>query len=712
MSIEFENLFRSAALESDTGKQFDLLANLSREIQSDLKENAVDTLEKCVRLAAVRSEVKVTNSISELIDQVLFSVGLYPYMSEDAADWRRNGFKALYRDPINNEFIYHEEQSRALNLFISGADAILSAPTSFGKSALLDALITVKGFSRVAIVVPTLALLDEVKRRLQRRFSKNYIIISHPQHLDSLDQDDSVIIITTQERLLGIEIEFSFDLFVIDEFYKMDTTASGNHLPNHRAAALNRVFARYGATSKQMLLLGPTIDGIEEFNVRHRAFKKYSTDFRPVAINLFDRTNEKDPLAETKRILENCGSEPTLIYCASPTSANTLAAEIAGLASSPSPVIDFAEWIGDNIHPEWDVAKSLKCGVGIHHGRVPRSIASYQVKLFDSGHLPVLICTSTLIEGVNTSAKNIIIYDKTIDGRKGLNKFEKDNIKGRAGRLKKHFIGNVFVLRETKKTRSYDPDLPLLKGGVDIPRSMLPQMPDEALTSDERILREKIFDASDLPRWFVERWSHFGLNGLEGLVGAIKDRSFDEDIVWEGHANFRNMMASFDFLGEHVSLSKAGLSPKALAHFASQLEQATTLRDFMDYLLESAREKGYASNEKETSRAFYDYFGFLKSLEFSIPEALDLLEDALIVGDAGEGVGFEYYKTALRNYFLKKGVREMEEDGVLLPLLWRFPEVEDYRVKGSINTQQAIKLIEGSMSEYEQHLVNNLLEVG
>jgi replicative superfamily II helicase len=463
MTADFEKKFRSAIIGQDLATQFRLLANLAGEIQADLREPAVDTIEKCVRIAGARHELGVSDGIDELIDQILLSVGLYPYLGDRQEDWRRTGFKALYRDPTNQEFVYHEEQSRALNLFLSGSDALLSAPTSFGKSSLIDALITVRKQQRVAIVVPTLALLDEVKRRVQARFGGEYLVISHPQHLDEVEDDDQVIVVTTQERLLSLASNFEFDLVIIDEFYKMDTSPEGKHqLPNKRAAALNRVFARFGTSAKQVLLLGPNLEALDEITVRHRSFKKYVTKFRPVAVNLYDRTNAKDPLAETKRILDKFGSESTLIYCASPKSANTLAGEIANLSSAGEKASKFSEWIASSVHPEWDVAKSLSSGVGIHHGRIPRSISGYQVKLFDEGELPVLICTSTLIEGVNTAAKNIIIYDKSIDGTKGLNKFEIENIKGRAGRLRRHFVGNVFVLREPKRPKAYEPDLPLL----------------------------------------------------------------------------------------------------------------------------------------------------------------------------------------------------------------------------------------------------------
>ena len=59
---------------------------------------------------------------------------------------------------------------------------------------------------------------------------------------------------------------------------------------------------------------------------------------------------------------------------------------------------------------QWIVAKALKKGIGIHHGLVPKYIQQEIISLFNDGILKILICTTTITEGVNTSAKNIIVF--------------------------------------------------------------------------------------------------------------------------------------------------------------------------------------------------------------------------------------------------------------------------------------------------------------
>ncbi|MDR3736417.1 MAG: hypothetical protein P4L10_12880 [Acidobacteriaceae bacterium] len=50
-----------------------------------------------------------------------------------------------------------------MNSLLAGNNLALSAPTSFEKSILIDALLLEDRYRRVAIVLPTIALLDEFR---------------------------------------------------------------------------------------------------------------------------------------------------------------------------------------------------------------------------------------------------------------------------------------------------------------------------------------------------------------------------------------------------------------------------------------------------------------------------------------------------------------------------------------------------------------------
>lgn len=67
------------------------------------------------------------------------------------------------------------------------------------------------------------------------------------------------------------------------------------------------------------------------------------------------------------------------------------------------------------------------------------------INLFNCGALICLFSTTTITEGVNTSAKNIIITSGK-KGRKNLRQFDAKNIAGRAGRFQQHYSGRVIDL--------------------------------------------------------------------------------------------------------------------------------------------------------------------------------------------------------------------------------------------------------------------------
>src|SRR5205814_165546 len=122
------------------------------------------------------------------------------------------------------------------------------------------------------------------------------------------------------------------------------------------------------------------------------------------------------------------------------TTNNTHGQQVSGIGNGAA----IADWIAENLGQGWYLSDVARFGIGIHHGRIPRALASQFIRLFNAGDLPVLLCTSTLIEGVNTAAKSVLIYDKTIN-RQDYDFFTFSNIRGRAGRLGQHHIGSVYL---------------------------------------------------------------------------------------------------------------------------------------------------------------------------------------------------------------------------------------------------------------------------
>src|SRR5690606_10785947 len=195
---------------------FQLLAEISRICLSNIEIGR----ELVIRVLEVQESL--SHDYRKIVDDLAMQVGLYPYIStRDALEGLslKNALvHAAHRaDGKMADYVLHSSQARVLRKLLNGESIILSAPTSFGKSLLIDVVISAKNFDNVVLIVPTLALVEETRRRMARFVDKYSIITSSNQKLTEKN-----IFVFTQERFLSMESEIpEVDFFVIDEFYKL-----------------------------------------------------------------------------------------------------------------------------------------------------------------------------------------------------------------------------------------------------------------------------------------------------------------------------------------------------------------------------------------------------------------------------------------------------------------------------------------------------------
>lgn len=451
--------------------------------------NARDLL---IRMLDLRSQLGVNDRIYEAL---LREAGLFAYI-ESPGDLSTADLLALeahrpldFPDP---EVIFHPVQARAYRYLLSGRSVILSAPTSFGKSLILDAVLRSGRFDNVAVVVPTLALIDETRRRLTR-LGSGHRVISHP----SQTLGERNVLVMTQERLLELEALPQLDLFMIDEFYKLSIPVG----QPDRSALLNHALHRLMKSGAPFYFAGPNVQTLAQGlpSLFEAAF--IATDYATVAVDMVvlprPRKEERIPaLLDLCQELEG----PTLIYCSRPESARSVAAALLGadLARRVEGLAHAADWVAREFHPEWLVGRAMRHGIGIHHGKLPRALAQYQVDSFNDGRLDWLVCTSTLIEGVNTTAKNVVVYDHILNGRT-LDYFSFANIKGRSGRMRRHFVGKVYVFRAPPNEQLPTVDIPLYSQSDEVPESLLVQLEDQELTGRSRERLRDVLDQELVP---------------------------------------------------------------------------------------------------------------------------------------------------------------------------------------------------------------------
>lgn len=464
----------------------------------------------------------------ELVVELIKQVGLYPYLKDEKLSLRDLLAFEMHRVDGMNEVIFHSSQAKVYNHLMNGKNVILSAPTSYGKSLIIDSIIASGRYENIVIIVPSIALIDETRKRLSV-FNEQYKVITYPhQELTSRN-----VLVLTQERAVEVIDKIKVDFFVIDEFYKIGSRSDDDE----RYRILNKVFYKLVKTEAQFYLLGPNIEDVETGSLENIQFEFIKTDFKTVISERHQVTihSEEERLVKLIEIL-NDTDQPTLVYCQSPASANKLATQLMehdlyGVIEQNEALVT---WIRENYHPKWILAKAIEHGIGIHHGKNPRALSQHCVDLFNKGLLRCLICTSTLIEGVNTKAKNVVIYDNKISTSK-IDFFTFNNICGRSGRMFSHYIGHVYLFKEPPPPQLPLVDFPIFTQTENVPDEMLINIEEEDLT-DESKNKLKVYKNQDvLTLKTLRDNSYISLNKQLALARFIEEhiKQIHQMICWD-----------------------------------------------------------------------------------------------------------------------------------------------------------------------------------
>ncbi|MFT3945610.1 MAG: DEAD/DEAH box helicase [Agriterribacter sp.] len=411
-----------------------LIANDENEARNEL-----------IKLLDFHEQQNIT--YSELVNHLIRESGLYPYLDLETASWQDKFVYEVFKADVGEreELTLHREQSALLKKLLDGKNLAVSAPTSFGKSFIIDAYISMTKPKNVVIIVPTIALTDETRRRLYKKFANEYKIITTTE----VELGDKNIFIFPQERAINYvnKIE-SLDILIIDEFYK----ASSN-FDKDRSPTLVKAILKLGKIAKQKYFLAPNISSLED-NPFTQDMEFYPLNFNTVYLEqqkLYEKIKGDEQL-KSNHLLEIISpqNKKTLIYAGTYVSIERLSNLLLGNfpIKATKLLTDFSEWLSVNYDYNWNLTNLVKRGIGIHNGRLHRSLSQIQVKLFEEVEgIDNLLSTSSIIEGVNTSAENVVIWSNE-NGQVKINDFTYKNIMGRGGRMFRHFIGKIFILEQ------------------------------------------------------------------------------------------------------------------------------------------------------------------------------------------------------------------------------------------------------------------------
>lgn len=394
-----------------------------------------------------------------IVNHLIRETGLYPYIQTSSANWDDQFVFEIFKVDTGDKEkrTLHREQSLLLRKLIEGKNIAVSAPTSFGKSFVIDAFISLKNPDNVVIIVPTIALADETRRRLYKKFANKFKIIT----TSDVDLAERNIFIFPQERAIGYCNKIAnIDILIIDEFYKASIAYD-----KERAPILLKAILELGKKAKQKYFLAPNISEIKN-NPITEEMEKIQLDFNTVFSEIhkiYEKTQkitDDFKKMELLNIIKNNDSK-SLIYAGTFSNidkiTNILKENIPDKSSSI--LNNFSDWLKSNYLDTYILSDLVKKGIGIHNGKLHRSLSQIQVRLFeDDKGLDEIVSTSSIIEGVNTSAENVIIWANK-NGRSNLNNFTFKNIIGRGGRMFRHFIGKIYLLDTPPATETAQLDL-------------------------------------------------------------------------------------------------------------------------------------------------------------------------------------------------------------------------------------------------------------
>ncbi|MCP4976512.1 MAG: hypothetical protein GY931_10155 [Maribacter sp.] len=195
-----------------------------------------------------------------------------------------------------------------------------------------------------------------------------------------------------------------------------------------------KAILKLGELAAQKYYLAPNISHLND-NLFTKDMEFTRVDFNTVYLEKYDYYkeigNDENKKSDALISILNEADGKTLIYAGTYSNIDKVSNLIIDNyePKDSHKLKGFEEWLIENYDRNWHLTNLVKRGCGIHNGQLHRSLSQIQIKLFeDDDGLNSLVSTSSIIEGVNTSAENVVIW-RNRNGSSKLNDFTYKNSK-------------------------------------------------------------------------------------------------------------------------------------------------------------------------------------------------------------------------------------------------------------------------------------------
>jgi hypothetical protein len=418
--------------------------------------------------------------------------------------------RSFYANPFQRRFWTAVQQARRVSV---------SAPTSAGKSYIVrrwfeEVLANCNSFTGI-YVVPTRALIEEVSNDLTSQFVDFDVgIFTLPWDADLAERARKILVLT-QERLHLLQHRLpdqTADLLFVDEAQKVGDGARGVLLQQTIEETVRRspdtqvVFASPLTSNPELLLddAGQEDEGCvvesETITVNQNLLWADQVPYHPsrwrLQLVLDGQANTVGefslparPQPDSKRlplvaVALGRDTSGNVVYVNGPGAAETTALQIYAALGVDADVTDDAaiaalrDLVQRTIHADYRLATVLQRGIAFHYGNMPLLVRSEIERLFRDGKLRYLVCTSTLLEGVNLPCRNLFARNPKKGNGNPMSAADFWNLAGRAGRWGKEFQGNIVCVDASRPERW--PELPTTRRRQPIARATTRALSDPA----------------------------------------------------------------------------------------------------------------------------------------------------------------------------------------------------------------------------------------
>lgn len=349
-----------------------------------------------------------------------------------------------------------------------------SAPTSYGKSSIINELIVNENYNKIGIIVPTRSLINQTYRKIKREIQGYKIIV----HDEMYEGEEKFIGILTQERALRLleKDNFYFEKLYIDEAHNIFDD-------DNRSILLTRLIRKNKMKydNQKVVYFSPVINNSKNLEIKNNVvdIKQYRVRFNVKEpeffeltlnqqerkynrfVNEFYLTDNGKPMYEY--IIDN-SNEKNFIFINRPVKIEKFSRDFSSNCNIPhtedDEIKEMIEMLKKHVHEDFYITDLLKKGIVYIHGKMPEQIKDYIEHKFNKcKELKYIIANHVILEGMNLPIDRLFILSV-----RGLSNDQLVNLIGRVNRLNEIFtkdknnleklIPKIFFINSTEYNTS------------------------------------------------------------------------------------------------------------------------------------------------------------------------------------------------------------------------------------------------------------------